>query len=193
MTRSLPIEYRPGLPPAALNPDQVDLIRWVQQELYRVSESLIAQPVALTATDGPITIPIGDLPAIWSLLFPNVITPVWDVPGGSWNNPTTGLYTIPQFGLYQVGAEAEIAAFGAGNKTYYGAIRMTVTYANGDPDLVLTQTDGGADDVALGINFNIALPFSQGDILTFEISAVHTQFAGTVDYNAIITILRESG
>ena len=100
MSRSVVIPYTPNIVPS----DPIDLPRYLDDELNRISQALVAQPVALSISDtGVITVTVL---VNWQKVFVSV-TPEWDVPGGDFD-PTTGTWTCPQTGLYQLGYQCEI-------------------------------------------------------------------------------------
>lgn len=189
MPRSLPTPYRPAASPApSSNPGNI--IRAVWDEFYRISNQIIAlgQPVAVTLQDSD-TIPIGTV-AVWERLFLNT-TPTWDVPGGNFD-PVTGEWTSPQRGLFDITCIMTVQPFGIGNKNYYAGLRVVKVFADGSPDVVYEITDGGVDDIPLGVTIAIAVPMLRGDKLYFEGTAVHENQVGTVDVDVLAQILRVS-
>ena len=182
MAKSLPIDYIPE--PTPYTPD--DIPRYLEQELNKIREALIAQAVALAVNESG-TETVTTVPN-WQFLFIGQ-TPTWDVPGGNFD-PTTGFWTCPQSGLYSINASMEVQPFGLGNKFYYAGIRVyrdrggVITYEE--------STDGGDDAVPLGVTIAIMVPLQQGDILGVESTIVHDQFVGDVDYTARWQIKRES-
>ena len=183
MARPLQQEYDPNPVPSNLD----DIPRFLFEELERIKVALYAQPVALsineTGTWAVTTV------VTWETLFIGE-TPGWEVPGGGFDS-TTGIWTCPQAGLYDFGLQAEIEPFGGGNKNYYAGLRLFVRH----PDLSIDtyeSTDGGADDVPLGVSLSGLIPLVSGDELLAEMTIVHEIFVGSVNYEARMQILRES-
>ena len=192
MTKSLEAPYTPA-PPAQVNDDNPQLsavVRWVADEFQNIAGGFRREPVAITVLDPGITIPIGTT-AVYSLMFDGGETILWDVPGGSFNVPTPGLYTVPQAGAYLLLSSLTIDPFGAGGQNYYAGIRLTMTPVSGAP-VVLDKFNGGPDDIQLSVNFSTVFPLLQGTILTWEISAVHQTQSGTVTGNTSASMSRMS-
>lgn len=182
MARSLQEQYYPAPVPR----DTKDLPRYLETEFYRIRERLIAQPVSTTLQE------TGDFPTTttvsWTQTFIGV-TPTWDIPGGAWD-PATGIYTVPQEGLYSVNQQLEVSPFGLGNKNYYAGLAFIR-----DRDGTITRfeaTDGGVDNIPLGVTQMGMLYLLQGDKLTMEMTVVHEQTSGTAPYKLGFQILRVS-
>jgi hypothetical protein len=184
MSKSLSIDYQPEPTPYTIE----DLPRYVEQELNKIAQALenASQPVALSVDEQ------GNFLVTTIVTWVQVLigeTAGWDVPGGSWD-PTTGIYTVPQQGLYSVNAQLEVSPFGAGNKTYYAGLRL---YRDrGGVVEFVESTDGGDDAIPLGVTISGLLPLLQGDRLGLEMTIVHDQFSGTAPYNVAMQIKRES-
>ena len=181
MTRSLQEQYYPAPVPTRAE----DLPRYLESEFMRIRESLIAQPVALSVTETG-TYDVTTTLAWFDLFIGE--TPTWETPGGSFD-PTTGDWTCPQTGLYQVTLSLEVSPFGAGNKVYYAGVAIDWTGATTGR---LESTDGGDDSIPLGVTLTGQITIQQGTVLAFEAAIVHDQFAGLADYEANIQILRVS-
>jgi hypothetical protein len=171
MSRSISIPYQPNIVPT----DPNELPRWLDVELNKIALALIAQPVAMAVKDeGPVI--IG--PAInWQTLFIGN-SPDWDVPGGDFNS-TTGEWTCPESGLYSIDLQMEVAPFGLGNKNYYAGIAVVID--SGGTITRYESTDGGDDNIPLGVSLSGLAPLLQGDVLHTEGTIVHENQTGTVD------------
>ena len=173
MPNSINIPYSPGQVPTGVD----GLPRFLADEFRRIQEALVAQPVALSVDEtGDYT--VGTV-ANWVRAFVGA-TPGWDVPGGNFDS-TTGIWTCPQSGLYSITSELEVSPYGLGNKNYYAGIRIyrdsggVITYRE--------TTDGGVDNVPLGVTLAGLIPLLQGDQLAIEMTIVHETFVGTAPYD----------
>ena len=181
MSRSLQIPYSPSAVPR--NPDE--LPRFLEAEFRRIQTALLAEPVALSVQEEDA---IAVTTAInWTDLFTGA-TPVWEIPGGSFDT-TDGNWTCPQTGLYQVSLTLEVAPFGGGNKTYYAGVAIDWT---GESSGRRESTTGGDDEIPLGVSLVGMVFLYQGTELSFEFTIVHDQFSGVADYKAAAQILRVS-
>lgn len=182
MPRSLSVPYYPNPTPL----DAEDLPRYLEDEVRRIREAMIAQPVAMTVDEIDSIVVTTDIN--WLQVFIGE-TADWDVPGGSWD-PTTGVWTCPQSGLYSTDLQAEIQPFGAGNKNYYAGI--AITRDRGGALLRWENTDGGDDAIPLGVTLSGLVPYLQGDKIHAELTVVHDQFVGVADYKISMQLLRVS-
>ena len=165
------------------------LPRYLEEELERIKNALYAEPVSLSVSDTG-TITIDPTPGYERLFDDGTQTPTWEVPGGSFDN-TTGEWTNPQDGLYSVGLQLPVDAFGPGNKTYFASTRITQVRDSA----IINQweaTDGGDDDVPLSVSQTGLVFLQAGDVLYTEAQAVHEQFTGTATYSVGWQILRTS-
>lgn len=181
MARSLSVPYSPA--PVPRNPD--DLPRYLEDEFQRIRQALIAQPVAFTISEDYLI--AIDTVENWQTVFIGV-EPFWDIPGGGWDS-TTGLWTCPQSGLYQLSVTLEVQAFGGGNKNYYAGLAIVIT---GEDPRRLESIDGGDDDVPLGVSLMGQVFLWQGDTLRFEATVVHENGTGNVDATVAAQVLRVS-
>ena len=173
MPRSLPIPYAPNPVPSQLE----DVPRYLYDELTRIKEALVAEPVAFAISDDT-SEPIG--PTInWQILFDDGQSPNWEFPGGEYD-PATGRWTCPKGGLHSVDLQMEISAFGSGNKNYYGGLRVHVERDGLIID-TFESTDGGDDDIPLGVTLTGMIPLLQGDVVYCEATIVHENQTGLVD------------
>lgn len=170
MPKRLPEPYRPTTPPN----DFKDWPRWITDELWRLTAAIESNPVMIDIT-GSGTINIDDVPNTVVLGIGD--DPLFDYPGGAWDS-ATGTFTASLSGIYNIACQATIQAFGSGNKSYYGQLQCNV---NGAPRV--SNFDGGADDVPLGLSLSSNIILVVGDSVTMEISAVHEQFTGVSDYD----------
>jgi hypothetical protein len=184
MTRSIPVPYYPYPIPTDIN----DIPRYLYEELQRIQIALVEQPTAFAIEDSADYTVTTIL--TWERLFDDgVIVPSWDVPGGSFDN-TTGEWTCPQSGLYDINAQMTVQPYGAGNKTYYAGLRL---YRLRDQTVEYREaTDGGDDAIPLGVTLNGLVPLLQGDVLALDAAVVHDQFVGVATVNVGWQILRES-
>jgi len=180
--RSLVEPYYPH--PAPDNP--ADLNRYIYLELIRIAEAIRAQPVALTVMEAD-DYTVGSVPA-WTQVFLGA-DPDWDVPGGNFD-PITGDGTCSQSGLYTLSAQLEVEPYGSGNKNYYAGIQVRI-----DRDAVITiheSTDGGVDNIPLGVSLSGQVPLLAGDIVSTYIDIVHETFTGVAPYEVNLQLLRVS-
>lgn len=181
MARSLSVPYSPA--PVPRNPD--DLPRYLEDEFQRIRQALIAQPVAFSIQEDG-TLPVDNV-LVWEQILIGTDAE-WDVPGGGWD-PVTGMWTCPQAGLYQITYSIEVGAFGSGNKNYYAAIAIDIS---GSTVERYETTDGGDDDIPLGVILTGLVFMLQGALVQFEASVVHENQTGTVPGHAVAQILRVS-
>jgi hypothetical protein len=184
MSRSLPIDYQPLPVPY----DPRELPRYLEQELYRISQSLISQPVALTVDETSV-LQVTTV-ANWQRLFLSQ-TASWDIPGGGWD-PVLAEWTCPQQGLYFNIADLRVEPYGAGNKTYYAGVRIVIDRADGSPDVVVQAVDSGQDDFDLGVTLPLQTPIFFGDVVHWEATVVHDQFIGDATINSSTQLFRVS-
>jgi len=176
-----PVEpYKPTIPPLQFE----EWPRWIDGELHRIEQSLASNPVvmaingsgviAIDNTLTTITLAIGDAASI-------------DSPEGNWN-PATGEWTVALDGLYAINCNVAIAAFGSGNKTYFGTLELFRDNVAVAP----SQIDGGADDVPLGISLAFPIILRAGEVLRMELATLHEQFSGNSAYDYSFSYLRSA-
>ena len=173
MPNSINIPYTPGQVPTGVD----GLPRFLADEFRRIQEALIAQPVAM-AVDETGDYAVGTVEN-WVRVFVGA-TPSWDVPGGNFDS-VTGIWTCPQSGLYSLDANLKVEPYGAGNKNYFAGVRIEI-----DRGGVITYketTDGGVDNIPLGVQLAGLIPLLQGDKLAVEMTIVHETFVGTAPYD----------
>jgi hypothetical protein len=180
--KELPQEYAPTSPPVNFP----DWHRWIDDELQRIRAALIADPVII-AVQGSGTIPIDTVVNTVTLGIGD--TPAIDVPEGAWD-PLTGIWTCALGGIYTITVNATIDAFGPGNKTYYA--QLDVVEVAPSPGVRLTNSDGGADDVPLGVSIAAPIALATGTQLRFDLSTLHTQFTGSSSYNYSLSLIRSA-
>jgi hypothetical protein len=150
----------------------LDLVRYVWEEFYRISFSLLGldRPNSLTVSEDDTLTPGPTV--VWQRLFDNGVPPSWANPSNVYD-PATGVYTIPQDGVWVTDVAVRIPAFAApGNRLYYGAIRTTIT----DPDGVPTEFffyDGGDDSIPLSVSGHLMGPSLQGTTIFHDAAVVH--------------------
>lgn len=163
--------YFPNIVPTNLE----DIPRFLNEELERIRQALVAQPVACSVEEDG-TVVIG--PTVnWQTVFIGV-TPSWEAPGGDFD-PATGAWTCSQYGLYSMSLQMEVAPFGAGNKDYYAGV--AIIRDRGGALTRWESTDGTADNIPLGVTLSGLLPAEKGDVFHCEATAVHENQTGTVD------------
>ena len=167
--------------PLPIPSDVAGLPRFLEEELERIKNALYAQPVALTVEEQALA-DVTLLPN-WQRLFDGGTTPIWEVPGGNFDN-TTGEWTCPRDGLYQAFVSLRVEAFGTGNKSYYAGLRMTKANADGSPNKVIEAADSGVDDFVLTVDLQFQTSVQAGAVLYVEGTSVHDQFTGTTDTTA---------
>ena len=183
MTKSLPIDYYPAPVPT----DPAELPRYIDQELSRIRNALIAQPVALTITETS-TINVTTTPN-WQRLF-QIDEPSWEVPGGTWNR-LTAEWICPAIGLYQAIVDLRVAPYGSGNKVYYAGIRL-YTEPVGEVATFIEAVDSGDDAFRLGVTLPVQIPLAQGTKVWVEGTVVHDQFVGTTTADSSLQLFRVS-
>jgi len=182
MSRDLQRPYAPFPVPN----DPKELPRYIAAELDRIRQALIAQPVALSVEESDsitVTTTVN-----WSDLFIGS-TPTWDVPGGNFE-PSTGIWTNPQYGLYHAVLSLEVKPFGSGNKEYYASIAIDYESPTG-PERI-ESSDGGSDIVPLGVTLTGQMPIIFGSPVKCQVTIVHEQFVGIAAYTARLQLLRVS-
>lgn len=179
MAKDVPVPYEPTNPPNEFR----DWHRWIDEELHRIQFALAANPIIM-AVEGGGTIGIDTTPTTVRLGLGD--DPEIDVPSGSWD-PILAEYSASLGGLYDVGVQAFIQAFGPGNKSYQATLEV---FVNGLTRGV--QIQGGADDVPLALNFNKPLVLLSQDVVYVEMTTVHEQFTGSSDYVYSMNFIRQA-
>lgn len=179
MAVELPQPYEPTNPPVSFE----DWPRWIDDELHRIRDALIANPVIM-AVEGGGTIGIAVTPTTVRLGIGD--SPAIDFPQGSWD-PTLGEYLVSLGGIYAIGVQAFIEAFGPGNKSYQATLEVFVNSVSR-----AVQISGGADDVPLALNLSTTLALLSEDVIYVEMTTIHEQFTGTSDYVYSMNFLREA-
>jgi hypothetical protein len=192
--RGVPIPYRPGFAPSQ-GESLEGLARAVWDELQRIGYSLAAldQPMGASVYSSE-TIVVSKLPAItWTRLFDSGVTDSWANPSAALNS-STGVYTFAQEGVYSIRVRMTNPALPApGNRSYYGGLRITVTYINGDPPVTYITQNGGFDDVPMTVFGSTLYPFQKGDSFTVDGNLAHDTIATTTTANCALEIVRVSG
>lgn len=187
--RSLAIPYAPLPPPIGGDIENYSRATWAEFEQIRTSLVDLDQPncIAVTGTE-----PINVTAAIsWQRLLNAGTTTDYENPGGTFDG-TTGIYTCPQEGLYQVTVVANVAAFTTpANKEYYVGLRATLDPVVG-PDRTRLAYDGGMDSVPKQAMLTTLVKAFKGDTIYADITAVHATKTGTVDCTSSLQIIRIS-
>lgn len=183
MVKSVIPAYVPNIVPSGVE----DLPRFLNEELERIRQAMQAQPVALAVEE------VGDFAVTqivtWERAFIGA-TPAWDIPGGNFDS-ATAQWTCPQTGLYSIDVQLEVAPFGAGNKNYYAGIR--IYHLSGQTVDYRESSDGGVDNVPLGVNMAGLVPLTQGDVVAVDMTVVHDTWVGVAPYDIGWQMLSVSG
>lgn len=177
MGKFLPVKYSPTTPPIEFK----DWHRWIDDELRRIENAIRSQNT-LFAVEGDSIIDIA--PIINTVVMGIGDAPSVDFPGGNWNS-ATGEWTCPETAIYNINASAVIEPFGTGNKTYFARIDLLVNDINEG-----SVTDGGLDDIELGVAATKPLAMSKGDVLKLTLSVLHEQFTGTSIYSYSYSVIK---
>lgn len=189
--RSVAIPYRPGMAPGASS-SMGDAMQAVWVELNRIAQSLADtdQPMgaAIRATESLV---VTVAPTItWERIFDESITNDWRNPANAFN-AATGVYTVPQDGVYQVVARLSAPAFPTpAVKGYALGLRGTIHFVNGTPNQVATTFMGGQDTLPLGCIGTFMQPLVQGDQFWIDAAAVRETTGGTL--NNVLCVLEVS-
>jgi hypothetical protein len=189
--RSVNLPYEPGMPPAPTG-TVADIIRYVWDELARVALAMIGQdqPNSMSLSDDQVITPAAT--PVFTTLFDDGTTPQWINPGSAFD-PATGVYTIPQDGVWRIEVAMRIPAFAApGQRLYYGAIRITITPPGGAPVEYLFY-DGGDDTIPLTVTGTLAIPLQQGATVLVEGAVVHPTVTAPQTIQVAFVTQRQSG
>jgi hypothetical protein len=190
--RGLAIPYRVGNP-GGPNATVEEGLRAVWEELTRVAVSLsqLDQPTSVGAQSAE-SVPVGTTKN-WSRLFNDGFEyPLWENPQTSFDE-ATGVYTVPQEGVYSIQVVLEFAAFTTpATKNYYGGIRGTVVFADGSGSLVTEAYNGGADTIPVNVTLLRTNRLTKGDTITFDGTAIHETKTGTTQCRGSLQIIRLS-
>jgi hypothetical protein len=185
------IPYTPS--PSPITTNIGDLNRAVWDEFFRIQIALedLDRPVALTAVcQEPVTV---EATTNWDRLFNENVTYDWALPTGTLDS-TTGVWTCPQEGLYQIIATLQAPPFPSpATKEYTASLRLTVNPISGDPDTVIVVQNGGIDTQSLRVQGNFQRPLSTGDQLWLDADLTHATKTGNVTCDGILNIVRLGG
>lgn len=188
--KSTYIPYVPGSPPT----QTPDTVRATWDEFFRIASSLIDldRPVSLSITESE-TLAVSTNPA-FNRMFDGNITAEWEQPGGAFDR-TTGIYTFPQEGLYNMYVRLNVPPFTTpATKSYKAEIRATIDYITaGQADTVWLLESGGLDDQYLTVQGQSLYPLRRGDKIYFDARAIHATKTGTIAITATLQIQRVSG
>ena len=189
--RGVALPYRPGFPGDGTGSPEEQL-RAVWDELGRIAvvTASIDQPVS-TGLGTTATIPVGTTET-WDRLFDgNFNGEPWIKPADSFDLQT-GVYTIPEEGVYSCTAQLNVNAFDQpGIKDYYAGIRITIDRLG-----VVEQFanyNGGLDTQPVSVTLLFTKDLYQGDTFYFEGTAVHENKTGTTPKTAVLQVFRLSG
>lgn len=190
--RSLVIPYRPNPPPAP-GTDLPQVTRAAWEEFARLATSLsdVERPVCISvsAVDS-VSVAAA---ATYSRMFDNSPTIELEKPGGAFVT-TSGIWTCPQEGIYQVTVNSEFSPLNApAAKSYAAFVRLTHTHADGAPDTVRIYTGGGLDDQYVSVIGTRLQVLQQGDTLRWDGAATHPTTAGTVQVSSVFYAIRQAG
>jgi hypothetical protein len=184
--RSAILPYVPSNPPTGTN-------RAVWDEFYKLQQALadLDRPLALSITSTK-SIPV-QATTVWTRLFNEGIGLEYALPADQFDT-TTGIWTVPQEGLYSVTIIVEIPAFpNAGNRLYEATLRTTVHPVDGSADRVVLSKAGGPDEATLRFTATIMRPLSAGDQIWFDIDLTEETFTGSVSVFNVLNIVRQGG
>lgn len=191
MKRSAVLPYTPANPPN--EPAGSRIVRPTWDEFYKLKQALQdldrAVAVAVVSTK---SVPI-QATTVWTRLFNTNILYDYLQPPDQFNE-TTGVWTVPQEGLYDVTATIEIPAFpNPGSRLYEATLRTTGHPADGSPDRVVFSKAGGPDEASLRFTATIMRPLSAGDQIYFDIDLTEEAFTGSVNVTSVLNIVRVGG
>ena len=184
------IPYSPGAPPGA---DPASLSRATWDELFRIAQSLadLDRPASISG-DSPEPVPVG--PTLqYDRLFDEADAISYEFPTGQLDT-ATGIWTAPQEGLYLIMPVIQVPAFPSpASKLFTANLRITIDYASGAPDKVITASAGGDDRVPLRVQPVILIPLTRGDRIWFDLDLTHETKTGSVTVISVLNIVRQSG
>lgn len=179
------IPYSVGIIPNNLD----DLPRAIEAELYRIQQSLIDldRPLnAIVVTNETI---LADPSPIYERLFDVVPNIIIENPEGSFNT-TTGVYTVPTEGLYNIHVSMVVdAAPSPQIFDYVGKLRVVFETSEG----IFQQetTESGQDDQSLNVQGTFLYPLNKGDMVYFD-GAINRVQPETVNVYNYVQIFRVS-
>jgi hypothetical protein len=183
-----PNPYFPSPSPYVEN--QEVLTRAVWDEFFRIQQALIDidRPTAISAVcKEPVTV---EATQNWDRMFDEAVSYDWQLPSGTLNT-TTGVWTCPQEGLYQISATVEAPPFPSpATKEYTVSIRLTKHPVDGSPDVVIIAQDSGIDTQAVRVSAGGLRPLATGDQLWMDADLTHQTKTGTVLCTGVLNILR---
>jgi len=189
--RSAVLPYTPANPPN--EPTGSRIVRPTWDEFYRIKQALLdldrPVAVALFATE---SVPIQP-DTVWTRLLDSGVTYDYSLPDDQFNI-TTGVWTIPQEGLYSVTLTIEIPAFPqAGSRLYEATVRTTKHPVDGSPDVTYLSKAGGPDEAALRFTITFLRPLLSGDQIWFDIDLTEASYTGNVTVTSIFNAVRQGG
>ena len=191
--RGISIPYRPGNP-AGPDASLQEALRAVWDELNRISiaTAAIDEPVS-TGAQVSGTVNVTQEPPVYTRIFNSgFLVDPWVNPDDSFD-VLTGIYTVPQEGVYSVQAQATISEHSTPqNKNYWAGLRMTLTPPGGAPVQYFSYA-GGPDDVPLTVTGLFTQQAQKGAQIYFDLAAVHEQTTGPETYGATLQVIRISG
>ena len=191
--RGLAIPYRPGFPGDGTG-TQEEQMRAIWDEFARIAiaTAAIDQPVSVGATVAGL-IPVGPT-IVWTRLFDaDFVNDPWANPSDSFD-VQTGVYTVPQEGVYTITMQLTVDAFATPQvKDYYAGIRMTILPAGEVVPVETFSYNGGPDTVPVAVLMTWTGTANSGTAFAFDGTVVHEQVTGTTDYRAVLSVVRMSG
>lgn len=186
MIRSAILPYVPSNPPKDIN-------RAIWDEFYKLQQALsnLDIPVAVAVTSTK-SIPIQPT-TVWTRLFDTGINYDYVLPANQFDI-TTGVWTVPQEGLYSLTITVEIPAFpNPGSRLYEATLRTTGHPADGGADTVVLSKAGGPDEATLRFSATFLRPLSAGDQVYFDMDLTEEAFTGSVNVFSVLNIIRQGG
>ncbi|GAF85951.1 unnamed protein product [marine sediment metagenome] len=177
MPNKFPVErYRP----AALPDIGPALLTHLYDEFTRISQALIAFPVALNVNETQLGVPVTTIPTEFRLF--EGVDATLDLPGGDWDS-VLGEYKVPTTGLFQINLNSTSSAVGAGNKDWQALVRLYV-----DDVEIWGVNDSGQDDFPLTCQLSVSGRLVRDSIVRASIELVHEQFVGSTTVTAFMNL-----
>lgn len=189
--RSTYLPYQPGQPPVLDSARELSRATW--DELIRIAQSLIDldRPASLSVA-GSDSITATTSGQTYSRLFDASPSIVHEMPGGCFD-PASGIYTVPQEGIYQIYARMNVPAFPSPqNKSYVGYLRYTISRVAGGTITGILES-GGFDDTILTVQGMSLNPLYKGDQIWMDGAITRAAGGGTVVVTDTLQIHRISG
>ena len=190
--RTTPIPYSPSSAPRSADENTT---RAIWDEFFRIEQALvdIDLPNLVTVTSvESIQTSASEVSITWNRLFNSTPNVVYEKPTGTFA-PTTGIWTCPQEGVYQISVQTSLPKDNlAGTNYYYGTIRITVDPLQG-ANTVVTRVAGGNEEVPLSLTFISMFSMQKGDTVVVDLAALNPKGVVTLQSANSMSIIRQSG